>query len=155
MAKIKPMYKLNNGNGATLCHTCKVIISEGFTEDLYCKKCKPQQESFVEKMIPLQLKYNLAMLDVMKQETLEEVKDLSYYKTNAEEDYSKVPISVLRYISELEQTKEIGQKEEEFAIGFADWMRRFIYDNTKLYFSHSTKELLETYKKDYENLDNN
>jgi hypothetical protein len=35
-------------------------------------------------------------------ETLEEVKDLSYWKANAEEDYMKVPISVLRYITELE-----------------------------------------------------
>ena len=30
---------------------------------------KPKQESFVERMVPLQLKYNL---DMMKQETLEE-----------------------------------------------------------------------------------
>jgi hypothetical protein len=42
----------------------------------------------------------------MKQETLEEVKDLAYYKANAEEDYLKVPISVLRYISELESALE-------------------------------------------------
>lgn len=32
----------------------------------------------------------------------EENKDLAYWKANAEEDYMKVPISVLRYISELE-----------------------------------------------------
>jgi hypothetical protein len=38
-----------------------------------------------------------------KQETLEEVKDLAYYRANAEEDYLQVPISVLRYISELEE----------------------------------------------------
>jgi hypothetical protein len=30
-------------------------------------------------------------------------KDLEYYKKNAEEDYLQVPISVLRYISELEE----------------------------------------------------
>lgn len=30
-------------------------------------------------------------------------KDLNYWKKNAEEDYMKVPISVLRYISELEK----------------------------------------------------
>lgn len=42
----------------------------------------------------------------MKQETLEEVKNLAYYKANAEEDYLKVPISVLRYISELESALE-------------------------------------------------
>lgn len=30
-------------------------------------------------------------------------KDLNYWKNNAEEDYIKTPISVLRYISELEK----------------------------------------------------
>jgi hypothetical protein len=39
-------------------------------------------------------------------ETLEEAKDLAYYKTNAEEDYLQVPISVLRYISQLEQEQD-------------------------------------------------
>lgn len=39
----------------------------------------------------------------MKEETIELVKDLAYWKNNAEEDYLKVPISVLRYISELEK----------------------------------------------------
>jgi len=40
---------------------------------------------------------------MMNKETLEEVKDLAYYRANAEEDYLQVPISVLRYISELEE----------------------------------------------------
>ena len=40
-------------------------------------------------------------------ETLEETKDLDYWKNNAEEDYLKVPISVLRYISELEKITEL------------------------------------------------
>jgi hypothetical protein len=43
---------------------------------------------------------------VSKQETIEEVKDLNYWKNNAEEDYLQVPISVLRYISELEKVIE-------------------------------------------------
>ena len=33
----------------------------------------------------------------------EENKDLDYWKKNAEEDYMQMPISVLRYISELEE----------------------------------------------------
>lgn len=33
-------------------------------------------------------------------------KNLDYWKTNAEEDYINTPISVLRYISELEATVE-------------------------------------------------
>jgi hypothetical protein len=35
--------------------------------------------------------------------TTEKSKDLDYWKSNAEEDYITTPISVLRYIDELEQ----------------------------------------------------
>ena len=48
-----------------------------------------------------------------KQETLEVMKDLNYYKNNAEEDYKGVPISVLRYINELEKQQEKMYSEEE------------------------------------------
>jgi hypothetical protein len=34
-------------------------------------------------------------------------KDLKYYRKNAEEDYLTTPISVLRYISEMEQALRI------------------------------------------------
>lgn len=37
---MKPIYKFNNGRGATLCHLCRAIISTGRpTDDLYCSKC--------------------------------------------------------------------------------------------------------------------
>ena len=36
---MKPIHKYNNGRGATLCHKCHIIISEGLTDDLYCKTC--------------------------------------------------------------------------------------------------------------------
>jgi hypothetical protein len=47
-----------------------------------------------------------------QQEKLEKLKDLSYWRANAEEDYMKVPISVLRYITELEN----GMYSEEEVI---------------------------------------
>ena len=34
-----PIHKYNNGIGATLCHDCGVIISEGLTKDMKCEKC--------------------------------------------------------------------------------------------------------------------
>ncbi len=37
---MKPIHKFNNGNGATLCHNCRIIINEGMTNDLYCEECK-------------------------------------------------------------------------------------------------------------------
>jgi hypothetical protein len=53
-----------------------------------------------------------------KQETLEEVKDLDFWKNNTEEDYLKVPISVLRYISELERQQERMYSEEDMREAF-------------------------------------
>jgi len=40
-------------------------------------------------------------------------KDLDYFKQNAEEDYIKTPISVLRYITELEQRLEELKQQEQ------------------------------------------
>lgn len=37
---MRPIHKLNGGNGATLCHNCRTIINIGFTDTLYCNKCK-------------------------------------------------------------------------------------------------------------------
>ena len=55
----------------------------------------------------------------MKQETtLEEAKDLNYWKNNAEEDYLHVPISVLRYISELEKQQERSYSEDDLEEAF-------------------------------------
>jgi hypothetical protein len=39
------------------------------------------------------------------------VKDLEYWKNNAEEDYMTTPISVLRYIGELEKEVELLEKK--------------------------------------------
>ena len=41
-------------------------------------------------------------------EPVEVVKDLEYWRLNAEEDYITTPISVLRYIGELEKKIENG-----------------------------------------------
>ncbi len=43
---------------------------------------------------------------------MEKEKDLEYWKNNAEEDYLHVPISVLRYITVLEQAQP--QDKEKF-----------------------------------------
>lgn len=40
MGNIKPLHKFNNGQGATLCNNCHVIINTGLTDSLYCHKCK-------------------------------------------------------------------------------------------------------------------
>ena len=35
---MKPIHKLNNGDGATLCHHCSKIINTSFTGDLFCSQ---------------------------------------------------------------------------------------------------------------------
>lgn len=49
----------------------------------------------------------------MKLYTEEQVKDLNYWKNNAEEDYLTTPISVLKYISELEKLTLIELLSDE------------------------------------------
>ena len=64
----------------------------------------------------------------------EENKDLAYWKANAEEDYMQVPISVLRYISELEKAVKncsipavVGRSEQLKA--FADYAQKRIWED--------------------------
>jgi hypothetical protein len=60
------------------------------------------------------------------------------------------------HLTKIEQAKEMEkQKQEEFAIGFAEWLRENYYDNGELWTewnsddnTHSSKELLEIYKKE-------
>lgn len=47
---LQPIYKLNNGNGATLCHHCRKIISTGKpTNKLYCKECQERRDEQLKK----------------------------------------------------------------------------------------------------------
>jgi hypothetical protein len=83
-----------------------------------------------------------------KEEAPEKTKGLVYWKANAEEDYVKVPISVLRYIAELES------RMYSETIEFAEWIRskdfqtasknRWIGLDMKYY---TTEELFEQFKK--------
>jgi hypothetical protein len=36
---MKPIHKYNGSLGATLCHKCRVIITRGLTNHLFCDKC--------------------------------------------------------------------------------------------------------------------
>jgi hypothetical protein len=92
-----------------------------------------------------------------KQETLEEVKDLDFWKNNAEEDYLKVPLSVLRYISELERQQERMYSEEDM-IRFAEFVAthpdknrnvygEMLHSKSKYDGSERTIDLLELFKK--------
>ncbi len=80
---------------------------------------------------------------IMKQTA---VKDLAYYKANAEEDYLQVPISVLRYISQLEQQQ--GYSEEEVEL-IANEMVNWAIDNVENSKTQSGKkfdEIMEKFK---------
>jgi hypothetical protein len=68
------------------------------------------------------------------------VKDLEYWRLNAEEDYITTPISVLRYIGELEK----GYSEEDIKTAFLDgWELR----NGELPFPKAKNKWFERFKK--------
>jgi len=62
-------------------------------------------------------------------------KDINYWKNNCEEDYITTPISVLRYISELEKLVESSQTETEINEDTSDGYHTFkeLYEFRKAY----------------------
>ena len=83
----------------------------------------------------------------MKLYTEEQVKDLNYWKNNAEEDYLTTPISVLRYISELEKLTPIElPSDEELAILFHNK-----YEELAPKFGYETRMETKEFKKDSNN----
>lgn len=81
--------------------------------------------------------------ETLKQKIMSTEKDLSYWKANAEEDYKQVPISVLRYITELETVVKNCSipdvvNRRELLLDFADYSES---DKT----SQTTDECVDNY----------
>lgn len=68
----------------------------------------------------------------MKEETIEEVKDLVYWENNANENYITTPISVLKYITELKKTIKVMYTEEEIS----NLIAKYEFDQNNLYPEH-------------------
>jgi hypothetical protein len=81
-------------------------------------------------------------------------KDITYWKNNCEEDYIKTPISVLRYISELEKLVASTQQEtlytEEEVIEFGEMIAWNMVGKTitESFIRTVSKELFKQFKKD-------
>jgi hypothetical protein len=115
---MKPIHKLNNGRGATLCHTCSVIISTGLTKDLYCEKCKPKQETLeqIDQNNPI-TRGSTAL--VYKQETLEEVAERLY--PNRESFLSRFQdIERKAFIEGVKWQQERSYSEEDMKRAFCN-----------------------------------
>jgi hypothetical protein len=57
---MKPIHKLNNGDGATLCQHCSKIISASLTGDLFCsQECAVKENWNYEEFKDQQYKYKL------------------------------------------------------------------------------------------------
>jgi predicted Fe-S protein YdhL (DUF1289 family) len=142
---MKPIHKLNNGRGATLCHTCSVIITTGLTEELYCEKCKPKQDEIMERFIA----------NAKQQETLEEVAERLFkeYSNNTslseghydymmdKEDFKEASLEIAKWQQERsyseEEVYDLMDKRETF------WVR---YKNTYSQNYISLKEWFEQFK---------
>jgi len=83
-------------------------------------------------------------------ETIEKVRDLEYWKKNAEEDFAKAPISVLRYISELEiyQEEKTHSKEDmRAAWNSSEQNMRFTFSSS-FYKNVTFEKWIEQFKKE-------
>lgn len=77
----------------------------------------------------------------------EVVKDLEYWKNNAEEDYLQVPISVLKYISKMETAIHERYSQEEVLIFAGIVLSQYKVGNTNIEQTNLLKETLQLFKK--------
>ena len=76
---MKPIHKFNNGNLATICNQCSVIITTGLTDDLYCNKCRKEMlQDIMKNDEELGLYFEQMEKEESKQDTLEEVAEWLY-----------------------------------------------------------------------------
>jgi len=136
---MKPIHKLNNGRGATLCHTCSVIISTGLTKDLYCEKCKQETLEQIDQNNPI-TKGSTAL--VYKQETLEEAAEKYFKKVSPNVCFYDAAKFGANWQQERsyseEEVYDLMDKRETF------WVR---YKNTYSQNYISLKEWFEQFKK--------
>ena len=75
---MKPIHKLNNGQGATLCNQCSLIISLLHTEDIYCKECKEHRKELLQE--DYDRSYQPISLSDVDKETIEQAKEMERQK---------------------------------------------------------------------------
>jgi hypothetical protein len=67
---MKPIHKLNNGNGATLCNHCSKIIPTGLTDALFCsQECAVKENWSYEEFSEQQYNYKLVREDGLKKQS--------------------------------------------------------------------------------------
>jgi hypothetical protein len=78
--------------------------------------------------------------------TNEKSKDLDYWKSNAEEDYITTPISVLRYINELEQ--QVNSVDLANVVGQGELLHKLLQhlsDEDELIGNRTHQEIIDNF----------
>jgi hypothetical protein len=84
----------------------------------------------------------------MKQETLDEAADKWVFETNGHKWSNNDDTAGDNYGSFIAGVKFQQDKQDEFAIGFAEWLNGLDINDEVLQKHISTKELLEIYKRE-------
>jgi hypothetical protein len=118
---MKPIHKFNNGRGATLCHTCRTIISTGFIDALQCQKCKlklmeslekkPKQETTLEEALLEDIKFLL-----LAKSDASAIRLIEKYGHNKQQERSYSQLDVVRILSKYEtlSNEDFNQWFEQF-----------------------------------------
>lgn len=161
MKKLKPIHKFNGGLGATLCHSCSVIISIGLREDLYCERCKCKDCSqSLEDCICIE-----DTLD-MKETTKCYCGHTTYCDCGPEEHVELINSNIEEFDKAIELSKQetvdlaylnklIDEANKEFtldrklakevAIKFAKWQQKRMYSEVEL-FINEVKDKIDSFE---------
>ena len=119
---MKPIHKFNNGVGATLCHQCNCIISLGYTEDLYCKRCNKHREELLIELMRLEESIDL-YVEQAKSKFIKKKKDAIQAQSAAE-----------RLFPDYQQGSFIStqDRQREGFIAGAKWQEQKMYSEKEV-----------------------
>jgi hypothetical protein len=125
---MEPIHKFNNGRGAMLCNKCRTIISTGpKTEELYCEKCKPKQETlkeFAERLYPILLEDDWDKNKQYRDEWIEGAK-WQQEKSYSEEEVIELLQKALTHQDDGEIGSLVTAQGEIRPANFHSWFNQF------------------------------
>ena len=131
---MKPIHKFNNGNLATICNQCSVIITTGLTDDLYCNKCRKE---LLQDIMKDDEALGLYFEQMGKEEPKQETENLKNFKKLVSDEISP---AMKDFIKEKQETlEEVAEKYASKIWDYSDSNEKTLHANCKKAFIKGAK----------------
>jgi hypothetical protein len=105
---MKPIHKFNNGNLATICNQCSVIITTNLTNDLYCKECNKYRKELLQEIMKEDEDLGLYIEQMEKEEPKQRLEEVAEKRFPSKMEMYEVFIEDAKWQQEQDKNKYIA-----------------------------------------------